>query len=221
MFQAIYSSEHWLSHGVFLLIQMMSFVNFLKTTLTKSMYRRLSVVFIYGVMLLFVSIFLYYTYKGKVNFGSRVLSLFDPSYAKKFIPLVESVSEHEPTSWPEFFSDLHYMLVFAPLGLYFCYKKPTNPRLFVAIFAVCSVYFSSAMIRLLLISSPALCILSGIGVSDLLNFVAKQHKRFNEEYDKNGYLVTEVTTESLNNDNKKRVSSIDNPMKNLKVLIRF
>ena len=75
------------------------------------------------------------------------------------------------------------LLVFAPLGLYYCYKKPTNSRLFVAIFGVCSVYFSCVMVRLLLLSSPALCLLSGIGVSEILHFFVKQFKNYNETYD--------------------------------------
>jgi dolichyl-diphosphooligosaccharide--protein glycosyltransferase len=75
------------------------------------------------------------------------------------------------------------LLVFAPVGLYYCYKKPTNAKLFVAIFGVCSVYFSCVMVRLLLLSSPALCLLSGIGVSEILHFFVKQFKNYNETYD--------------------------------------
>ena len=82
-----------------------------------------------------------------------------------------------------FFFDLHLLLVFAPLGLYYCYRKPTNARLFVAIFGVCSVYFSCVMVRLLLLSSPALCLLSGIGVSEIIHFFVKQLKNYNESYD--------------------------------------
>ena len=77
-----------------------------------------------------------------------------------------------------FFFDLHYLLAFAPLGFYYCYSKPTNSRLFIAIFGVCSVYFSCVMVRLLLLSSPALCLLSGVGVSDLIHFFVKQIKYY-------------------------------------------
>lgn len=75
------------------------------------------------------------------------------------------------------------LLVFAPVGLYYCYRKPTNAKLFVAIFGVCSVYFSCVMVRLLLLSSPALCLLSGIGVSEILHFFVKQFKNYNETYE--------------------------------------
>jgi len=189
MFQAIKSSEHMLSHGVFLLIQVYMFINFLKSNLSEDLFKKLYHVILYGVVVVFVMAFLVLSFTGHVYFGARSLTLLDPSYARKFIPIVASVSEHQPTTWSSFFFDLHYMLVFAPLGFYYCYKKPTNSRLFIAVFGVCSVYFSCVMVRLLLLSSPALCLLSGLGLSDLMNYVIKQYKNFNEEYDAMGNLV--------------------------------
>jgi dolichyl-diphosphooligosaccharide--protein glycosyltransferase len=41
------------------------------------------------------------------------------------------------------------------------------------------------MVRLLLLSSPALCLLSGIGISELIHFFVDQMKNYNEEDDKN------------------------------------
>lgn len=83
-----------------------------------------------------------------------------------------------------FFFDLHLLLAFAPLGFYYCYLKPTNARLFVAIFGVCSVYFSCVMVRLLLLSSPALCLLSGVGVSEIIHFFVKQYRKYNDSENK-------------------------------------
>ena len=40
------------------------------------------------------SIFLFFTYSGNTKFGGRTMTLFDPTYAKKYMPLVASVSEH-------------------------------------------------------------------------------------------------------------------------------
>jgi dolichyl-diphosphooligosaccharide--protein glycosyltransferase len=34
-------------------------------------------------------------------------TLLDPTYAKKFIPIVASVSEHQPTTWASYIFDLH------------------------------------------------------------------------------------------------------------------
>jgi len=180
MFQAVRSSEHMLSHGVFIILQVYMFIQFIRSNLSESNYQKLFKIALMGTAALFVMAFLILFYKGSIYFSPRTLTLLDPTYAKRFIPIVASVSEHQPTTWSSFFFDLHYLLVFAPLGLYYCYLKPTNARLFTAIFGVSSVYFSSVMVRLLLLSSPALCLLSGIGVSEIIHFFMKQLKKYNE-----------------------------------------
>ena len=38
--------------------------------------------------------------------AGRSLSLLDPTYASKYIPIIASVSEHQPPSWPSYFTDL-------------------------------------------------------------------------------------------------------------------
>lgn len=53
-------------------------------------------------------------------------TLLDPTYAKKFIPIVASVSEHQPTTWASYIFDLHALVFAAPLGLYYCFKKLTG-----------------------------------------------------------------------------------------------
>jgi len=176
MFNAIQSSEHMLSHGVFIVLQVYMLVQFIKTNLSEDQFNRLFHLSMLLIVAMFFLLFLVLHFKGYIALSARSLTLLDPTYAKKFIPIVASVSEHQPTTWASFFFDLHILLLFAPLGLYFCYTKPTNSRLFVAIFGVSSVYFSCVMVRLLLLSSPALCLLSGIGISDLIHFFVKQTK---------------------------------------------
>lgn len=47
------------------------------------------------------------TLTGKVSpWTGRFYSLLDPSYAKNHIPIIASVSEHQPTSWSSFYFDL-------------------------------------------------------------------------------------------------------------------
>lgn len=47
------------------------------------------------------------TITGKVSpWTGRFYSLLDPSYAKNHIPIIASVSEHQPTSWSSFYFDL-------------------------------------------------------------------------------------------------------------------
>ena len=180
MFGALRSSEHFLSHGVFILLNMLMFIQFIKSNLSEEMYNRLLNFVMFAVAVGFGLTFLVLTFKGYIQFGSRILTLLDPTYASKYIPIVASVSEHQPTTWSAFYFDLNVLLVFGPLGLYYCFLDPTNGKLFVAVFGVCSVYFSCVMVRLLLLSSPALCLLSGVGISDLLHFFADQMKNCEE-----------------------------------------
>lgn len=100
--------------------------------------------------------------------------------------------------------------------MYYCYSKPTNARLFVAIFGVCSVYFSCVMVRLLLLSSPALCLLSGIGVSELIHFFVKQFKKFNDNDEDQ-----EQTSVEQNKKDKKEKKETNNSSKKKKKVYRY
>ena len=40
----------------------------------------------------------------------RSLSLLDPTYASKYIPIIASVSEHQPPAWNAYFMDIHAMV---------------------------------------------------------------------------------------------------------------
>jgi dolichyl-diphosphooligosaccharide---protein glycosyltransferase len=68
---------------------------------------------------------------------------------------------------------LHFLTIFAPIGLYFCFKNPNIGKIFVAIYLVLSVYFAAVMVRLLLVLGPAVCITGGIGVSWTVNLFTK------------------------------------------------
>lgn len=44
----------------------------------------------------------------------RFYSLLDPSYAKNNIPIIASVSEHQPTTWSSFYFDLQMLTIMFP-----------------------------------------------------------------------------------------------------------
>lgn len=46
----------------------------------------------------------------------RFYSLLDPTYAKDHIPIIASVSEHQPTTWSSFFFDYHLLMLLFPAG---------------------------------------------------------------------------------------------------------
>lgn len=122
---------------------------------------------------------------GQTKWSGRSMTLLDPTYAKKYIPIVASVSEHQATTWSSYFFDIHFPIFFAPVGLYYIYKNRQHNITFIGIYAVLSVYFASVMIRLLLVFAPAACISAAIGISWLfevcIDAVKKALKELTQE----------------------------------------
>jgi dolichyl-diphosphooligosaccharide--protein glycosyltransferase len=99
----------------------------------------------------------------------RFYSLWDTGYAKIHIPIIASVSEHQPTAWPAFFFDLSMMIWLFPAGVYMCYKKLTDEQVFVVIYAVLASYFAGVMVRLMLTLTPIVCVASAMAFSQILD----------------------------------------------------
>lgn len=103
---------------------------YLRTVLTKSEMKYFgSVVAITTAMLLLILIVL--TYAGVVApWSGRFYSLWDTGYAKIHIPIIASVSEHQPTTWFSFFFDLHVLVALFPVGLWYCITHVNDERVF-------------------------------------------------------------------------------------------
>lgn len=87
--------------------------------------------------------FIAMTALGKIApWTGRFYSLLDPSYAKNNIPIIASVSEHQPTAWSSFYFDLQMMVFMFPVGLYYCFSKLTDENIFIILYGVLSVYFA-------------------------------------------------------------------------------
>ncbi|KAK8671392.1 hypothetical protein V6N13_037988 [Hibiscus sabdariffa] len=95
----------------------------------------------------------------------RFYSLLDPTYAKDHIPIIASVSEHQPTAWSSFMFDFHILLFLFPAGLYFCFKRLSDATIFIVMYGLTSMYFAGVMVRLILVATPAVCLVSAIAVS--------------------------------------------------------
>lgn len=98
----------------------------------------------------------------------RFYSLLDPTYAKDHIPIIASVSEHQPTAWSSFMFDFHILLFLFPAGLYFCFKRLSDATIFIIMYGLTSMYFAGVMVRLILVAAPAVCLISSIAVSATL-----------------------------------------------------
>lgn len=134
MFQAL---------GVFGLCQILAFVEYLRSKLTPDEFQKLFTTLAYtfgAVLALFIGIL---TLSGKISpWTGRFYSLLDPSYAKNHIPIIASVSEHQPTSWSSFYFDLQILVFLFPAGLYFCFNQLTDANIFIILYGVTSIYFA-------------------------------------------------------------------------------
>merc|ERR1719383_945408 len=184
-FQPIRTSEHMAAAGVFGLLQIYGAVVFLTSRLTKSEAKYL----LFAVILLaagavFVGIFLL-TWLGVIApWSGRFYSLWDTGYAKIHIPIIASVSEHQPTTWFSFFFDLHILACVFPAGLWYCIKNINDERVFIILYAVSAVYFAGVMVRLMLTLTPCVCILSSIAFSKTLETYLEQDENLEAEKEK-------------------------------------
>lgn len=167
-FAVVRASEHLASHGVFFVCQGYVVIEWLRERLTKEQFERYSRFVLTSSIIFAGTIFFYASVTGLTRWSGRSMTLLDPTYAKKYIPIIASVSEHQPTTWGSFFFDIQYLLVFMPVGFYFSYQTPTYGKLFIALYGILSVYFACVMIRLMLVFAPAACCLAGIGVSEIV-----------------------------------------------------
>jgi len=84
------------------------------------------------------------------------------------IPIISSVSEHQPMTWAELFNNIHVMMFLIPLGLYYCIKKPTDVNIIILTMGITTIYFSGSMVRLVLLLAPSASLLSAIAIDKLL-----------------------------------------------------
>lgn len=125
--------------------------------------------------------------------SGRFYSLYDTGYAKIHIPIIASVSEHQPTAWPAFFFDLNLMIWLFPAGVYMCFQKLGDEQVFVIIYAVLASYFAGVMVRLMLTLTPVVCITAALALSRILDT----------------YLVLDTSTEDQANTHS--ISETSNP----------
>lgn len=167
-FNVVKQAECAGSHGVFILLQVYCFVNWIRTYISAASFRRLV---IFGAVLVVACVasgLLILQYLGRVQWTGRSLTLLDPTYASKYIPIIASVSEHQPTTWTSYFFDLHVLVPLAPVGLYFLFANITDGGIFIILYGTVAWYFAGVMVRLMLTLAPVACILGAIGVSSTI-----------------------------------------------------
>lgn len=169
-FQPVRTSEHMAAGGVFVLLNAYAFLKYLQSFIPK---QGMKLIFWAGLAIIGGATALgivLLTMTGYIApWSGRFYSLWDTGYAKIHIPIIASVSEHQPTTWFSFFFDLHLLVPAYPVGLWYCIQKINDERVFIALYAITASYFAGVMVRLMLTLTPVVCILAAIAFSEVFS----------------------------------------------------
>ena len=156
--------------GVFGLLQLVAFVEFIRQQVPNKQFQTLLRALILVVFAVSVGGLVLLTVSGVIApWSGRFYSLWDTGYAKIHIPIIASVSEHQPTAWPAFFFDLNLLIWLFPAGVYMCFQQLKDEHVFVVIYAVLASYFAGVMVRLMLTLTPVVCIAAALALSSILD----------------------------------------------------
>ncbi|CAD7701817.1 unnamed protein product [Ostreobium quekettii] len=184
-FNAILMSEHFgafLAFGVLHAALLISWIHKMLPDRAYQMAKMLlltsGAIALGGALLLVIA---YVTTSPTFGWTGRSLSLLDPTYASKYIPIIASVSEHQPPAWPSYFTDIHILVLLLPAGFIACFRPLTDASLFLLLYGLTSVYFSGVMVRLMLVLAPAACCLGGVALSSMLSVLSRSLHSDDEE----------------------------------------
>ncbi|KKK16216.1 hypothetical protein P175DRAFT_0496957 [Aspergillus ochraceoroseus IBT 24754] len=173
-FLPIRNSDHMSALGIFGLLQLVAFAEFVRGFIPGKQFQRLltaTIILTSGIA--FVGL-VGLSMSGVIApWSGRFYSLWDTGYAKIHIPIIASVSEHQPTAWPSFFFDLNFLIWLFPAGVYICFRDLKDEHVFVIIYAVLASYFAGVMVRLMLTLTPIVCVAAALVLSYILDTYLK------------------------------------------------
>lgn len=179
-FNAVMTSEHFASFLVFIIIHVVALVYYIKGILSPQMFKvavtlvvSIGLIICGAVLAVLIALVASSPTKG---WSGRSLSLLDPTYASKYIPIIASVSEHQPPTWPSYFMDINVLAFLVPAGIIACFLPLSDASSFAVLYIATSVYFSGVMVRLMLVLAPAACIMSGIALSEAFGVFTRSIK---------------------------------------------
>ncbi|CAI5723599.1 unnamed protein product [Peronospora effusa] len=223
-FNAVLKGETAGSHGVFGLLQVYAFMQCLSTQIPKRHFSRLLQTCLSTGIAIAGSGLLFAFLQGKLKWSGRSLTLLDPTYASKYIPIIASVGEHQPTVWSAFYFSLGPAMLFIPLGMFYSFQKLDAAFVFMIVYSTFAFYFSGIMVRLLLTLAPAACYLSAVGASGFMQKVMEMTSRDTAGCPVEGGKTNETTNNIAAQDDEKedpRKSHIEDILLALCAKLRF
>ncbi|KAF4124056.1 dolichyl-diphosphooligosaccharide---protein glycosyltransferase [Geosmithia morbida] len=175
-FLPVKTSEHMPALGIFGFVQLIGFIQYVRSALSGKQLQTFLVTILVATFGLGLAGLVGLTSLGYIApWSGRFYSLWDTGYAKIHIPIIASVSEHQPTAWPAFFFDLNILVWLFPVGVYLLFQELKDEHVFVIVYALFGSYFAGVMVRLMLTLTPIVCVAAAIAASQLLdNFLTRK-----------------------------------------------
>lgn len=149
---------------------MLAFLDFVRSAISSRQFKSLLIWFAVGTFGIgFLGLVVVTTAGYIAPWSGRFYSLWDTGYAKIHIPIIASVSEHQPTAWPAFFFDLNLLIWLFPAGVYLCFQNLADEHVFIIVYALSGSYFAGVMVRLMLTLTPVVCVAAAIAMSSVLD----------------------------------------------------
>lgn len=160
----------WLEKGIFGFVQLIGFIQYVRSAISGRQFQTFLATVVIGTFIISLAGLVGLTSLGYIApWNGRFYSLWDTSYAKIHIPIIASVSEHQPTAWPAFFFDLNMLVWLFPAGVYLCFQDLRDEHVFVVVYALFGSYFAGVMVRLMLTLTPIVCVAAAIAASQILD----------------------------------------------------
>lgn len=196
-FLPIRSNDHMAALGVFGLIQIVAFGNFVKSKVNQEKFKVVAFVSMATIIAIGILGLFMMTYLGLIApWTGRFYSLWDTSYAKIHIPIIASVSEHQPVAWPSFFYDQHFLIWLFPAGVFLLFMDLKDEHVFVIAYSVLCSYFTGVMVRLMLTLTPIVCVSAAVALSKLfdvyLDFSKREKGKSGFGLDKPGAILSKL-----------------------------
>ncbi|CCD24678.1 dolichyl-diphosphooligosaccharide--protein glycosyltransferase subunit STT3 NDAI_0D03640 [Naumovozyma dairenensis CBS 421] len=169
-FLPIRSNDHMAALGVFGLLQIVALGDFVKSKLPPRKFKIVMIVSLLIILAIGIAGLFLLTYMGLIApWTGRFYSLWDTSYAKIHIPIIASVSEHQPVAWPAFFFDTHFLIWLFPAGVFLLFMDLKDEHVFIIAYSVLCSYFAGVMVRLMLTLTPVICITAAVALSKVFD----------------------------------------------------
>ncbi|CCK70074.1 dolichyl-diphosphooligosaccharide--protein glycosyltransferase subunit STT3 KNAG_0D03280 [Huiozyma naganishii CBS 8797] len=169
-FLPIKSNDHMSALGIFGLIQVFALGQFIKQQVSYKKFKIITAVSLVVMMVVGVLGLFALTYMGLIApWTGRFYSLWDTNYARIHIPIIASVSEHQPVAWPAFFFDSHFLIWLFPAGVFLLFMDLKDEHVFIIAYSVLCSYFTGVMVRLMLTLTPVICITAAVALSKIFD----------------------------------------------------